>query len=154
MGSHGPFGHMQHKLCQKERSLVKLAIWLSTTKSQESTRPRCLQVECDTLLESSRWRLQLCFKPHRDQRSAYEVMHPQSPGTKSHLDVAPVNSCKVYYMGEGGGFPRVRAMVSFVSPELPVACPSTEGAPKSDLTNLLVGWMHIQVSNWKACHFS
>jgi hypothetical protein len=28
-----------------------------------------------------------------------------SPGTKSHLDVAPVESCKVYYMGEGGGFP-------------------------------------------------
>jgi hypothetical protein len=30
-----------------------------------------------------------------------------SPGTKSHLDVAPVESYKVYYMGEGGGFPRV-----------------------------------------------
>jgi hypothetical protein len=28
-----------------------------------------------------------------------------SLGTKSHLDVAPVESCKVYYMGEGGGFP-------------------------------------------------
>jgi hypothetical protein len=24
--------------------------------------------------------------------------------TKSHLDVAPVESSKVYYMGEGGGF--------------------------------------------------
>jgi hypothetical protein len=28
-----------------------------------------------------------------------------SPVTKSHLDVAPVESCEVYYMGEGGGFP-------------------------------------------------
>jgi hypothetical protein len=28
-----------------------------------------------------------------------------SPKTKSHLDVAPMESCKVYYMGEGGGFP-------------------------------------------------
>jgi hypothetical protein len=27
-----------------------------------------------------------------------------SPGTKSHLDVAPVESCKVYYIGEGDGF--------------------------------------------------
>jgi hypothetical protein len=37
--------------------------------------------------------------------------------------------------------PRVRAVVSLVSPELPVACPSTKGAPKSELTNLLVGLM-------------
>jgi hypothetical protein len=29
----------------------------------------------------------------------------RSPETKSHLDVAPVESCRVYYMGEGGGFP-------------------------------------------------
>jgi hypothetical protein len=28
-----------------------------------------------------------------------------SPGTKSHLDVAPVKSYRIYYMGEGGGFP-------------------------------------------------
>jgi hypothetical protein len=28
-----------------------------------------------------------------------------SPEIKSHLDVAPVESYKVYYMGEGGGFP-------------------------------------------------
>jgi len=38
-----------------------------------------------------------------------------TPGTKSHLDVGPVERCKVYYKGEGGGFPQVRAMVSFVS---------------------------------------
>jgi hypothetical protein len=44
-------------------------------------------------------------------------------------------------MGEGGGFPRVRAMVNQVSPELPVACSSTKGAPESELTNLLVGLM-------------
>jgi hypothetical protein len=35
-------------------------------------------------------------------------------------------------MGEGGGFPQVRAMVSQVSPVLPVACPSTKGAPECD----------------------
>ncbi len=38
-------------------------------------------------------------------------------------------------------------MVSLVSPELPVACPSTKGAPKCELTNLLVGFMQVQVSN-------
>jgi len=31
----------------------------------------------------------------------------RSPGKKSHLDVASVESCKVYYKGEGGGFPQV-----------------------------------------------
>ncbi len=37
-----------------------------------------------------------------------------SPETKSHLDVALVERCKVYYKGEGGGFPQVRAVVSLV----------------------------------------
>jgi hypothetical protein len=50
-------------------------------------------------------------------------------------------------MGEGGGFPRVRAVVSHVSPGLPVACPSTKSARKNDLTNLLVGLMQVQVCN-------
>jgi len=37
-----------------------------------------------------------------------------SPGKKNHLDVASAKSCRIYYMGEDGGFPRVRAVVSFV----------------------------------------
>ncbi len=70
-----------------------------------------------------------------------------SPGTKSHSDVGAAGRHIEYYMGEGGGCPQVRAVVSFVSPELPVACPSTEGVPKCDLTNLLVGLMQVRVSN-------
>jgi hypothetical protein len=58
-----------------------------------------------------------------------------SPVTKSHLNVAPVEWRRVYYMGEGGGFPRVRDVVSLVSPKSPVARPSTKGAPESELTN-------------------
>jgi hypothetical protein len=50
-------------------------------------------------------------------------------------------------MGEGGGFPRVWAMVSLVSPELPMACPSIKGALECELTNLLVGLMQVLVSN-------
>jgi hypothetical protein len=49
-------------------------------------------------------------------------------------------------MGEGGGFPRVWAMVTHVSPELPVVCPNTKGVPESELTNLLVGLMQVRVS--------
>jgi hypothetical protein len=33
-------------------------------------------------------------------------------GTKNHSDVGATERHKVYYMGEGGGFPRVRAVVS------------------------------------------
>jgi hypothetical protein len=53
-------------------------------------------------------------------------------------------------MGEGGGFPRVRTMVSLVnlvSLKSPVACPSTKGALERELTNLLVGLMQIQASS-------
>jgi hypothetical protein len=61
--------------------------------------------------------------------------------TKSHSDVGATERHIVYYMGEGGGFPRVQAVKSQVSPELLVACPSTKGAPECELTNLLVGLM-------------
>jgi hypothetical protein len=45
--------------------------------------------------------------------------------------------------GEGGGFPRVQAVVSHVSPGSPMTCPSIESAPKCELTNLLVGLMQV-----------
>ncbi len=76
---------------------------------------------CDIPLESSQQGLQLFFKPHLNWRSTDKVMGPQrrgspklenfgiplgSPGTKSHLDVAPVERHKVYYKEEGGGFPK------------------------------------------------
>jgi len=50
-------------------------------------------------------------------------------------------------MGEGGGFLRVRAVVSLVNPESPVACPNTKGALEVELTNLLVSLMQVRVSN-------
>jgi hypothetical protein len=52
-----------------------------------------------------------------------------------------------YYMGEGDGFPRIRAVVNLVNPESPVACLSTKGVPESELTNLLVGLIQVRVSN-------
>jgi hypothetical protein len=99
-------------------------------------------------LESSRRELQVCFRPHPNRRFEQKVMPSQSCGSpnrdkKCHLDVGAVERRREYYMGEGGGFPRVRAVVSLVSPESTVACLSTKGAPESDLTNLLVGVMQI-----------
>jgi len=68
-------------------------------------------------------------------------------GTKSHSDVGATGRHREYYMGEGGGFPRVQTVVSLVSLELLVACPSTKGAPEISLTNLLVGLIQVRVSN-------
>jgi len=60
--------------------------------------------------------------------------------------VGVVERHEEYYMVEGGGFPRVRAVVSLVNLKLPMACPSTKGALESGLTNLLVGLMQVRVS--------
>jgi hypothetical protein len=53
-----------------------------------------------------------------------------------HSDVALAGSCREYYMGEGGGFPRVRAVVNQV-------CQSARGLSDTQgcsqmLTNPLV----------------
>jgi len=47
-----------------------------------------------------------------------------SPGKKSHLHVASVESYRVYYKGEGGGFPQVRAVMSLVCPCCPWLVPT------------------------------
>jgi len=48
---------------------------------------------------------------------------------KCHSDASVAVRRKEYYMGEGGGFPRIWAMVSQVSPRLPVACLNTKSVP-------------------------
>ncbi len=58
-----------------------------------------------------------------------ELQSHGSPGTKCHLNVSLVDKHKVYYKGEGGGFPQVRAVVSLVSLRLPVARPNTKSVP-------------------------
>jgi hypothetical protein len=104
-------------------------------------------VVCNIALESFQQGPQLCFKPHLNQRPVHKVMGPKvtkvptlgisrlpfgSLKTKCHLDVGLVERHKVYYKGEGDGFPQVRAiqaMVNLVNPKLPVARPSTKSAP-------------------------
>jgi len=81
MASHEPFGHLQHKLWLKEGPRVKLAVWLPTSKSRESTRFRCVQVKCDTPFKSSQRELQLWFRPRPDLSLGWGVMSAQSPGS-------------------------------------------------------------------------
>jgi hypothetical protein len=52
-----------------------------------------------------------------------------SPKTKCHLDVGHVARHRVYYKGEGGGFPQVWAVVGFVRSNLPLALPNTKSVP-------------------------
>jgi hypothetical protein len=70
MGSHDPFGHLKHKLWTKERLKVKLAIWLLTSKSQESTQFPCvphivgkLSMRATTLLWTSS-QLEVCTQSY------------------------------------------------------------------------------------------
>jgi hypothetical protein len=139
MASNEPFGHLQHKLWSKERPEFKLTIWLPTTKSRESTRSRYVQMKCNTLLESSWGGLQLASNFIPIKHLSWELWAPKvsrvqietvsglllgSPEIKSHSDVSLVGECKEYYMGEGGGFPWVRAVVSQVSPCCPWLVPT------------------------------
>jgi hypothetical protein len=86
------------------------------------------------VLESSQRELQLFFRPCLDQTLQSGDMSSQSsktptgtvsglqlgsPKKKSHLDVGSMASHRVYYKGEGGGFPQVRAVVSLVCPCCP-----------------------------------
>jgi hypothetical protein len=135
MASHWPFGHLQPKLWAKEGPGVKLAVWLPTTKSRKSTSSRRRLEECDTALESSRRELQLWFRTRLNpslRQGAMAVqssgspagtlsgLHFGSPNKMCHSNVASATNRREYFMGEGGGFPRVRAVVSLV-------CPSARG---------------------------
>jgi len=53
----------------------------------------------------------------------------ESPGTKWHLGAGPMAKHRVYYKGEGGGFPQVWVMVNLMSSSLPVARTNTKSAP-------------------------
>ncbi len=61
-----------------------------------------------------------------------------NPGTKCHLDVGLMEKYKVYYKGEGGGFPLVRAVVSLVNMSLLVAL-KHQKCSNYALTNFLFG---------------
>jgi hypothetical protein len=85
-------------------------------------------------------------KVPRVQTRTISGLHFGSPGKKCHSDASVAESHKEYYMGEGGGFPRICAMVSQVSPRLFVVCPSTKSVPECELTNLLVGLMQVRIT--------
>jgi hypothetical protein len=68
-----------------------------------------------------------------------------SLGAKNHLDVVPMERCREYYKGGGGGFPQVRVMVNLVRPRLLVAHFNTQKCSNYALTNVLFG---LCISEW------
>jgi hypothetical protein len=97
-----------------------------------------------TLLQTS-LRLEVCTRSYAPSKSR------ESRDKKSHLNVAPMERCRVYYKGEGGGFPQVRAVVSLVCP----GCLWLVLAPKAP--QLCINHLVLVLcrSLWvnKACHF-
>jgi hypothetical protein len=81
MGLHEPFGRLQHKLWQKEGPRVNLVVWLPTTKTWESTQPRCVQVECNTPLEKLSRRITSLLLTSPNRRYEQRVMPSQSGGS-------------------------------------------------------------------------
>ncbi len=74
-----------------------------------------------TLLEITSW-FEVCSqsyvapKSRESHLARFQDSHSRVPGEKSHLDVGSIAKHKVYYKGEGGGFPQVRAVMSLVCP--------------------------------------
>jgi len=66
------------------------------------------------------------FKVPGVQTGTISGLHFGSPGKKCHSDASATERRREYYKGEGGGFPRVWAVVSQMSPMFPVACPNTK----------------------------
>ncbi len=56
-------------------------------------------------------------------------LHFGSPGKKCHSDASVAERHRKFYMGEGVGFLQVQAVVSQVSPGLPVAYSNIESVP-------------------------
>jgi hypothetical protein len=76
-----------------------------------------------------------------------------SPETKWHLGATPIVRHRVYYKGEGDGFPQIWAVVNLVSPWLLVVCPCTKMFQLC--TNQFVIWFaQVCVSKWISCQFS
>jgi hypothetical protein len=151
MALYEPFGHMQHKLWSKEGPGVKLLVCLPTTKSQESIRFWCVQVKCDTPLESSWGELKLCFRPHPNWRSELGVRSSQSPENPNwgSFGTPPWESwdkklfkCSLHgrmqriLYGGRWWFPPSPAGGESSESVLPVACPNTKSDPEWRLTNL------------------
>jgi hypothetical protein len=147
MGSHVPFGHLQHKLWpQKVENQPDSLVcrWRATHRWKAFDEGYNFGLDLIPIggLHKKLWTCKVVEVP----TLAISRLPLGNLGTKSHLDATPAVRCKVYYMGEGGGFPRVRAVVSLVSPKSAMALPSTKVVPTC--ANQLVCWFCVGLCEW------
>jgi len=82
---------------------------------------RKFSMRATTLLETT-LRFEVCLQSYGPPKSweshlaRFQDSHSGVPGGKIHLDVGSVASHKVYYKGEGNGFPQVRVVVNLMCP--------------------------------------
>ncbi len=138
----GTIGKLLERRCLKWAHIAHLDIW-NTSYGQKKGRESKWQFDSrplkvrnwplpDVRFESAtrRWKAldkSYNFRPYCNQNlysgdigvqssGIISGLQLRSPGKNSHLDATSAASCKVYYKGEGGGFPQVRAVVSLVCP--------------------------------------
>jgi hypothetical protein len=122
MGLHHPFAHPKHKLWSKERSKVKLTIWLPIIKSQKSTWfpsvKACATYRWKALEEGYNFSLDLIvikglhaklWAPKVAGVSIMGISGLPNPEKKCHLDVAPMQRHKEYYKEVGGASPKFKS---------------------------------------------
>jgi len=61
------------------------------------------------------------------ENARFRDSHAGVSGQNGHLDATPVASHRVYYKGEGGGFPQGPGRGESCVSVLPMACPNTKG---------------------------
>jgi len=143
MGSHDPFGHLKYKYGQKKG---RESNWQFDSRPLKfGNQPDflacrwCAIFHCKALNEGYNFALDFIsirglhtklwgFKVAEVPILAILGLPFGSPKTKCHLDVGLVERHKIYYKGEGGGFPQIWAVVSLCESELLVACPSIKSA--------------------------
>ncbi len=93
-----------------------------------------LLMRATTLLQTSS-RSEACTRSYvltklwKSRLLEFQDSHLGVLGQISHLDVVPVERRRVYYKGEGGGFPPSLGRGESCVSGLPVARPSTKSAP-------------------------
>jgi hypothetical protein len=137
MSLYDPFGHFKHKLWPKARPTVKLAFfcvrwradslvckWRATHHWKVLDEGKFFDLDLISIrgLHTKLWAPKVTEVPTLGiSRLPHGIL-----GTKWHLGVGPMARHRVYYKGEGGGFPQVQTMMSLVSPWLPVVCSCTK----------------------------
>jgi hypothetical protein len=119
MGSHDSFEHFKHQLWPKERSGGKLIV--------QHTIEKLLKKAITLLQTSSQSEIfTQSYGPPKSRESQLCEFRDSHLGILGQNDIWVFAMHIVYYRGEGGGFPQVRAVVSLVSPCLPVVSPCTK----------------------------